>query len=102
MRLMEHGRMRSAATKYQGLARNLAGRGKVSQEFARELIFVLSEFERVQAARHEADYDGNRTWTREETEVLTEEVRSVIETWTRLRKTELAEDFLLALLGGRP
>ena len=63
-----------------------------------ELIGVAKAFVDLQQARHEADYDTARRFTRREVLDLIEEAAQAFENWRRVRKTIQADTFLAGLL----
>ena len=68
------------------------------QALPSELKSVASAFVDVQQARHEADYDVSRDFTREECMDLVSRVQIAFSDWRKVRKTLSADVFLVALL----
>ena len=65
------------------------------------LTLVASVFIDLQQARHEADYNTSRSFTRQEALDLIEQVREAFSRWRQIRKTLQADTFLVALLAQR-
>jgi hypothetical protein len=66
----------------------------------RDLIKVANAFVDLQQARHEADYDVARTFTRAETTALIDQVDEAMAIWNALRRTIAADAYLSSLLAG--
>ena len=64
----------------------------------RDLISVAVAFVRLQEARHEADYDLGRRFTRQEATDYASLARDAFEAWSRVRTNRLAKTYLFALL----
>lgn len=63
-----------------------------------DVIKVAESFIELQDARHEADYDHARTWTRQEALDLVRRVEEAFEAWARAKKGRDACAYLVALL----
>lgn len=64
----------------------------------RDLKLVAEAFFELQEARHEADYDMRRTYSRREAEELVRRCDEAFKAWSRCRKTSAAEAYMAALL----
>lgn len=62
------------------------------------LIELAKAFEELQQARHEADYDLARTFTRSETLLLIDLAERAFHNWRTVRRTTQADAFLAGLL----
>lgn len=62
---------------------------------------VADSFIRLQEARHQADYDNEKRWTRADVAVLVGAARIAFRMWDEIRGTEVADEFLLSLLIGK-
>jgi hypothetical protein len=69
-----------------------------SQQVPVELQDVARAFVDLQQARHEADYDVARRFTRNEATDLLAQVDQAFLDWSRVRKSPAAEAFMLSLL----
>jgi predicted lipid-binding transport protein (Tim44 family) len=63
-----------------------------------ELRSVAAAFVDLQQARHEADYDASRKFTKKETLDLLDQVEQAFGDWDAVRGTPQADTFLVALL----
>jgi hypothetical protein len=62
-----------------------------------DLQAVAVAFVELQQARHLADYDYKKVFTRVEALAHINTVKNAFEQWNRIREQEIAEDFLLNL-----
>lgn len=94
-----HGKMKIVAT---GFANNNVSakirNGLNGQALPLALIRVAEAFVDLQQARHEADYDLGRRFTRQETLDLVVQAQNAFTNWQRIRGTIQADTFLVALL----
>ena len=67
----------------------------------RELVSVAAAFVDLQQARHEADYDTSRRFTRRESLDLVEQAEQAFTDWRVVRHSLQADVFLVALLAQR-
>ncbi len=63
-----------------------------------EIVRVGTAFVDLQQARHEADYDTARRFTRREVLDLLEQAQQAFEGWKKVRKSIQADTFLAGLL----
>lgn len=63
-----------------------------------ELKLVCLNFIRLQEARHSADYDLSSQWTRANAEHNVNLGRDAFNAWTKIKRSEEANLFILALL----
>jgi uncharacterized protein (UPF0332 family) len=63
-----------------------------------DLRGVARAFVELQEARHEADYDMRRNFTRQEANDLVARCESAFTSWTSCRKSHIADTYLVALL----
>lgn len=64
-----------------------------------DLRVFAEAFVQLQQARHEADYDAGQRFSRQEALDLVEVARDAFAAWKRVRRTEEARLFMIALLG---
>lgn len=101
-RAFEHGRMKSACGKRRDeLEKFLSTSPKPSAAntaVAEHLLTVVTAFVNAQQQRHTADYDNSKQWTR--TEVLSQiaAVATAFDSWSSVRKEDMAQDCLVYLL----
>lgn len=63
-----------------------------------KLEFVADAFVKLQQARHEADYDLSRTYSREEADDAIERAAGAFERWEEIKKTDYARLYLACFL----
>jgi len=101
-RHFSHGKMKSASQR-QGKDRERATPALSSPdptaEVQRQLSIVAKTFVETQAYRHTADYDNAESWTRIDTLAVIDNVKAAFESWALIRKDDLAQAYLLSLLG---
>jgi len=67
-------------------------------ELQPQLMNVAASFVDLQQARHEADYDVSRRFTKQETIDLVELSKQAFEDWQMIRNTYQSDTFLIGLL----
>lgn len=65
------------------------------------LVSIAESFVDLQQARHEADYNVGRAFTRSDTLLLVASARRAFRNWRLIRNSESAQLFLVALLAPR-
>lgn len=68
------------------------------QPLQADLVSVAKAFGDLQQARHEADYDISRKFSRQETIDLIEQTINAFQAWQNVRRSLQADVFLVALL----
>lgn len=98
-RAFAHADMKSVAQQFaaNNVSQKVAS-GLRRQPLQPDLINVASAFVDLQQARHEADYDTARRFTRQEALMLVGQVDQAFEGWQRIRSSLQADVFLVALL----
>ena len=95
----KHGTMKSVAEDFsRGYLSAKIRSGLDGRVPQRELVSIAEAFVNLQQARHEADYNRARRFTREETLDLYGEARQAFADWKTVRRTVEADAFLVALL----
>jgi uncharacterized protein (UPF0332 family) len=98
-RAFQHGHMKNAAKSFAGGTVTNAWRGAMrGTPVSQELRRVASAFVDLQEARHEADYDLSRRFSRSEVRDLIDIAERATTAWHSIRKTPEAQVFLCALL----
>ena len=59
---------------------------------------VARTFSLLQGQRHSADYDGNQTWSRTDAVDANLLAGEAFRSWKAIRKTKIAQDYLLQFL----
>ncbi len=98
-RSFDHGQMKSTAKAFvTPKPGDNAWRKVLASPPSASLVDVASAFIALQEARHEADYDLARVFTRVEVKALVGRARAAFQTWASVTGTEEADAFLVALL----
>jgi uncharacterized protein (UPF0332 family) len=97
-RMFDHGRMKACSSKVS--ARPLPVEPAESR-IAKDLKLVANSFLKLQQARHTADYDNSKVWSRTQVREVISEAEDAIAAWSNIREEEIAQDYLLELMGSR-
>lgn len=95
-RAFAHNRMADACHAFQQERHKLSK--VLSAPRSSELTRICRGFLHLQEARHRADYDTSIQYSREDAELLNTTAIEVFEDWVKIRHTEDARVFLVALL----
>jgi len=94
-RLFEHGRMK-------GASENIKKKTLVNPTQTDVYLKGVAEaFVYLQQRRHEADYDNAKIWSRSDVLNVLGIAEDAFTLWRDIRKTELAQDYLISMLGPR-
>lgn len=66
-----------------------------------ELRDVAQSFVELQEARHQADYDNSKIWTRTEVRAKVADSKTAFQNWQKIQSDPVANEYLLALLVGK-
>ena len=91
-RMFEHSRMRSASFKPAS---------SIPTPVEADLMKVIHAFGVLQDARHSADYDVARIWTRDDVTKTLAVADNAFKAWKTIRKEKIAQDHLLTMFGAR-
>jgi uncharacterized protein (UPF0332 family) len=94
-RLFEHGRMKGASKSISEKALTHP------TDVEKKLKIVTTAFVWLQQRRHEADYDNGKIWSRSNVITVLDTATDAFTAWRDIRKTELAKDYLMAMLAPR-
>lgn len=97
-RMFDHGRMKTCSSKLS--SRPLPIDPAESPVFA-DLKLVADSFVNLQQARHTADYDNSKVWSRTEVWEMICVAEDARAAWLNIREKEVAQDYLLDLMGTR-
>ncbi len=97
-RWFDHGEMRRVCVSFSTTTTSRAISGILQAAPSADLQFVARTFVRLQAARHEADYDLATRWTRSTALDFLQVAKDAFDAWARIRRTHEANVFALALL----
>ena len=95
-RSFEHGKMRRAS---DGVA-HLKFPGQ-NERTVTDLKALAHSFAGLQEARHTADYDASRKWSRTEALRMIEQADTAFGIWRAIQNEAIAQGYLLSLLTGR-
>ena len=93
--MFDHGRMKTSSSKIS--SRPLP----VDPADATGLKLVADSFVKLQQARHTADYDNSKVWSRIQVWEMITEAEDAIAAWSNIREGQMAQDYLLDLMGTR-
>ncbi len=98
-RAFGHGAMRTVARQFagNGLSPKLAP-GLKGRPLQAEIVRVAETFVDLQEARHQADYDTARSFTRQEVLDLVDRAERAFADWGNVRRSLQADTFLVGLL----
>jgi hypothetical protein len=97
-RLFEHGRTKQASVRLLSLPVPTDAPGQL---VANQLRIVAQTFVSLQQARHTADYDHSRVWSRIQVYEEIYRAQEAVKAWVSVRDTDEAQDYLLDMLGSR-
>jgi uncharacterized protein (UPF0332 family) len=97
-RLFDHGRMKTCSSRVSSrpLPVDLA-----EIPVATDLNLVADSFVKLQQARHTADYDSSRVWSRTQVWEIIELAEDALAAWSNIRERDMAQEYLLDLMGTR-
>jgi uncharacterized protein (UPF0332 family) len=95
-RIFDHGRMKTCSLKVSArpFPTDAASIGK-----ATDLKLVADSFVTLQQARHTADYDNSKIWSRTQVYEMVYQAKVAMFAWMVIRESEIAQDYLFDLLG---
>lgn len=96
-RCFNHKQMMTVCKAFAGTDNNV-WKALFSPPVPPDLVMIASTVVDLQQARHEADYDLTRDFTRSEVRGLITQARQAIHLWPNIAASPHAEGFLLALL----
>jgi len=97
-RMFDHGRMKTCSSRVS--SRQLP----VDPDeipIAEALKLVADSFLKLQQDRHTADYDNSKVWSRTQVWAVICEAEDAMAAWSSIREEEIAQDYLLDLMGSR-
>jgi len=97
-RMFDHGRMKSCSSKVS--ARPIPT-DPVEVLVAADLKRVADSFVTLQQARHTADYDNSKVWSRTQVYETIVQAQDAMTAWMVIREKEMAQDYLFELMGTR-
>jgi hypothetical protein len=97
-RMFDHGRMKTCCSRIS--SRPLPS-DPAEIPAAANLKLIADSFVKLQQARHIADYDSSRVWSRTQVWEMITQAEDAIAAWSNIREKDMAQDYLLDLMGTR-
>jgi uncharacterized protein (UPF0332 family) len=97
-RLFDHSRMKTCSSKFASRPLPV---NPAEVPVAEDMKRVADTFVKLQQARHTADYDNSKVWSRTQVYEMIALAEDAKAAWARIREEELAQEYLLDLMGGR-
>jgi hypothetical protein len=97
-RMFDHGRMKTCSSK---VASRPLPTDPVEVRAAQGLRLVADSFVKLQQARHTADYDTSKVWSRTQVWEMILLAKDAIAAWSDIQEQETAQDYLLDLIATR-
>jgi uncharacterized protein (UPF0332 family) len=97
-RMFDHGRMKTCSSKAS--SRPLPT-DPAEILIASDLKLVADSFVTLQQARHTADYDNSKEWSRTQVWEAIAQAQNAMTVWMAIREKEIAQDYLFDLMGTR-
>jgi uncharacterized protein (UPF0332 family) len=97
-RMFDHGRMKTCSSKVSSRPLPTDPAGIL---IATDLKLVADSFVTLQQARHTADYDNSKVWSRTQVWDVIVEAEDAMTAWSNIREKQMAQDYLLDLMGTR-
>jgi hypothetical protein len=96
--MFDHGRMKTCSSKVS--SRPLPS-DPAEIPIATDLKRVADSFVALQQARHTADYDNSKVWSRTQVWETIVQAQEAMTAWMVIRGKEVAQDYLFDLMGTR-
>jgi hypothetical protein len=97
-RMFDHGRMRTCSSR---VSSRLLPTDPAGNLVATDLKLVADSFVTLQQARHAADYDNSKVWSRAQVYETIAQAQEAMAAWMGIREKEMAQDYLFELMGTR-
>jgi hypothetical protein len=97
-RMFDHGRMKACSSRVSSRPLPV---DPAEIPIAADLKLVADSFVKFQQARHTADYDNSRIWSRTQVWEMIVLAEDAMAAWSNIREKVLAQDYLLDLLAIR-
>jgi uncharacterized protein (UPF0332 family) len=97
-RMFDHGRMKACSSRIS--SRPLPS-APTEISTAADLKLIADSFVKLQQARHTADYDNSRVWSRTQLWDMIDDAEAAMAAWSNIREEDIAQNYLLDLMGTR-
>jgi hypothetical protein len=96
--MFDHGRMKACSSRVSSRPFPV---DPAEIRIAKDLKLVADSFLKLQQARHTADYDNSKVWSRTQVREIISDAEDAMAAWSNIRAREIAQDYLLELMGSR-
>jgi hypothetical protein len=96
--MFDHGRMKTCSSKVSSRPLPVV---PAEIPVATDLKLVADSFVKLQQARHTADYDNSKVWSRTQVREMIAQSLDAMAAWHEIRETEMGQDYLLDLMATR-
>jgi hypothetical protein len=93
--IFDHGRMKTCCSRISSRPLPV---DSAEILIATDLKFVADSFVKLQQARHTADYDNSRVWSRTQVWEMIVLAEDAMAAWSKISEKEIAQDYLLDLM----
>jgi hypothetical protein len=97
-RMYDHGRMKTCSLRISSRPLPM---DPAEIPIATDLKLVADSFVKLQQDRQTADYDNSKVWSRTQVWETIAQAEDAIAAWSNIREKEMAQDYLLDLMGTR-
>jgi hypothetical protein len=97
-RMFDHGRMKTCSSRVSSRPLPI---DPAEIPIATDLKLIADSFVKLQQARHTADYDNSKVWSRTQVWETIAQAEDAIAAWSNIREKEMAQNYLLDLMGTR-
>jgi|SRR5579862_9173246 len=97
-RMFDHGRMKTCSSRVSSRPLPV---DPAALPVATDMKLVADSFIKLQQARHTADYDNSKVWSRTQVWEMIAQTQDAMAAWSNIREEEIAQDYLLDLMGSR-
>jgi|ERR1035438_7535084 uncharacterized protein (UPF0332 family) len=97
-RMFDHGRTKACSSRVSSRPLPV---DTAEIPIAAALKLVADSFVKLQQARQTADYDTSHVWSRTQVWEMIAQAEDAMAAWSNIREREMAQDYLLDLMGAR-
>ncbi len=97
-KMFDHGRMKTCSSRVSSRPLPV---DPAEMLVTTDLKLVADSFVKLQQARHTADYDNPKVWSRTQVLEMIAQAEDARAAWSNIREEEIAQDYLLELMGSR-
>jgi hypothetical protein len=97
-RMFDHGHMKTCSSRVSSRPLPIDA---AEIPIATDLKIIADSFVKLQQARHTADYDNSKVWSRTQVWETIAQAEDAIAAWSKIREDAMAQDYLLDLISPR-